>query len=131
MYWDQMLHWDDLNIVVSSPLKNKLKHFFCCLFWLNIFSKMGGLFLYLICIVDPKLLISFRKSSKVAPRSQLLFLRTGHCFYTLLKKKCIFSSYIRIFKGSGAKSYMRNGFLIYEEMCKYLVIYEEAVTHLR
>jgi hypothetical protein len=27
----------------------------------------------------------------------------------------------------GAKSYMRKGFLIHEEMCKYLVIYEEAV----
>jgi hypothetical protein len=27
-----------------------------------------------------------------------------------------------------AKSYMRKGFLIYEEMRKYLVIYEEAVS---
>ncbi len=25
---------------------------------------------------------------------------------------------------------MRKGFLIYEEMCKYLVIYEEAVSHI-
>ncbi len=32
--------------------------------------------------------------------------------------------------GSGAKSYMRKGFLIYEEMHKYLVIYEEAVSHI-
>ena len=30
--------------------------------------------------------------------------------------------------GSGAKSCMRKGFLIYEEMRKYLVIYEEAVS---
>jgi hypothetical protein len=29
--------------------------------------------------------------------------------------------------GSVAKSYMRKGFLIYKEMPKYLVIYEEAV----
>jgi hypothetical protein len=29
--------------------------------------------------------------------------------------------------GSVAKSYMRKGFLKYEEMRKYLVIYEEAV----
>ncbi len=29
-----------------------------------------------------------------------------------------------------AKSYMRKGFLIYEEMRKYLVIYEEAVSHI-
>jgi len=28
-----------------------------------------------------------------------------------------------------AKSYMRKGFLIYEEMRKYLFIYEEAVRH--
>jgi hypothetical protein len=26
--------------------------------------------------------------------------------------------------------YMRKGFLIYEKMCKYLVIYEEAVCHI-
>jgi hypothetical protein len=30
--------------------------------------------------------------------------------------------------GAVAKSYMRKGFLIYEEMRKYLVIYEEAVS---
>ncbi len=29
-----------------------------------------------------------------------------------------------------AKSYMSKGFLIYEEMHKYLVIYEEAVSHI-
>ncbi len=29
--------------------------------------------------------------------------------------------------GAVAKSYMRKGFLIYEEMRKYLTIYEEAV----
>ncbi len=32
--------------------------------------------------------------------------------------------------GAVAKSYMRKAFLIYEEMSKYLVIYEEAVSHL-
>ena len=30
--------------------------------------------------------------------------------------------------GSGAKSYMRKGFLIYEEMHKYFPIYEEVVS---
>jgi hypothetical protein len=30
--------------------------------------------------------------------------------------------------GAVAKSYMRKGFLIYEEMRKYLVIYEEALV---
>jgi hypothetical protein len=32
--------------------------------------------------------------------------------------------------GAVAKSYMRKGFLIYEEMLKYLTIYEEAVSHI-
>jgi hypothetical protein len=33
--------------------------------------------------------------------------------------------------GSGVKSYMRKGFLIYEEMHKYFTIYEEeAVSHI-
>jgi hypothetical protein len=31
--------------------------------------------------------------------------------------------------GPGAKSYMRKGFLIYEEMRKYFIIYVEAVSH--
>jgi hypothetical protein len=31
--------------------------------------------------------------------------------------------------GAVSKSYMRKGFLIYEEMHKYLVIYEEAISH--
>jgi hypothetical protein len=49
---------------------------------------------------------------------------------SLIKKKTKFSSYIRIQMGSVAKSYMRKGFLIYEEMGKYLTIYEEAVSHI-
>jgi hypothetical protein len=32
--------------------------------------------------------------------------------------------------GAIAKLYMRKGFLIYEEMRKYLVIYEEDVSHI-
>ncbi len=51
---------------------------------------------------------------------------------TLIKKKRKFSSYIR--KLAVAKSYMRKGFLIYEEymrkMRKYFPIYEEAVSHI-
>jgi hypothetical protein len=31
--------------------------------------------------------------------------------------------------GSGANSYMKKGFLIYEEMHKYLTTYEETVSH--
>jgi hypothetical protein len=32
--------------------------------------------------------------------------------------------------GSVAKSYMRKGFLLYEEMRKYFTIFEEAVSHI-
>jgi hypothetical protein len=53
-----------------------------------------------------------------------LWLRT-----TLIKKKIkIFLIYREIQSGAVAKSYMRKGFLIYEEMRKYFPIYEEAVT---
>jgi hypothetical protein len=31
---------------------------------------------------------------------------------------------------TGAKSYMRKGFLIYEEMGKYFPMYEEAISHI-
>jgi hypothetical protein len=45
----------------------------------------------------------------------------------LIKKKIkIFLIYKVIQNGAVAKSYMRKGFLIYEEMRKYLTIYEEA-----
>jgi hypothetical protein len=32
--------------------------------------------------------------------------------------------------GAVAKPYMRKAFLIYEKMRKYLVMYEEAVSHI-
>jgi hypothetical protein len=38
--------------------------------------------------------------------------------------------YKEIQNGAVAKSYMRKGFLIYEEMRKYFPIYEEAVSHI-
>jgi hypothetical protein len=46
------------------------------------------------------------------------------------KKDQIFLIYKEIQSGAVAKSYMRKGFLIYEEMRKYFPIYEEAVSHL-
>jgi hypothetical protein len=46
------------------------------------------------------------------------------------KEKIIFLIYKEIQIGAVAKSYMKKGFLIYEEMRKYLVIYEEAVSHI-
>jgi hypothetical protein len=45
--------------------------------------------------------------------------------FTDTKEKKIFLKYKEIQMGAVAKSYMRKGFLIYEEMRKYLVIYEE------
>jgi hypothetical protein len=47
---------------------------------------------------------------------------------TLIKKK--FLIYKEIQMGSGAKSYMRKGFIIYEEMHKFILIYEDAVSHI-
>jgi hypothetical protein len=48
--------------------------------------------------------------------------------HTDKKEKKIFIIYEETQMGAFAKSYMRKGFLIFEEMCKYLVIYEEAVS---
>ena len=50
--------------------------------------------------------------------------------YTDKKENQIFLLYKVILNGAVAKSYMRKGFLIYEEMHKYLIIYEEAVSHI-
>jgi hypothetical protein len=50
--------------------------------------------------------------------------------YTDKKENEIFLIYKEIQMGSAPKSYMRKGFLIYEEMRKYLTIYEEAVSHI-
>ncbi len=51
------------------------------------------------------------------------------CHFRLHDKKenKIFLKYKEIQSGAVAKSYMRKGFLIYEEMRKYFPIYEEAV----
>jgi hypothetical protein len=52
-------------------------------------------------------------------------------FYSVLtdkKENKIFLIYKEIQSGAVAKSYMRKGFLIYEEMRKYFPIYEEVVS---
>ncbi len=46
------------------------------------------------------------------------------------KENQIFLLYNEIQSGAVAKSYMRKGFLMYEEMRKYFPIYEEAVSHM-
>jgi hypothetical protein len=49
--------------------------------------------------------------------------------YTDKKENKLFLIYKEIQTGAVAKSYKRKGFLIYEEMHNYLVIFEEAVSH--
>jgi hypothetical protein len=50
---------------------------------------------------------------------------------TLIKKKNnFFPIYKEIKSGAVAKSYMRKGFPIYEEMVKYFPIYKEAVSNI-
>jgi hypothetical protein len=51
-------------------------------------------------------------------------------FHTDKKENKIFPIYKENQMGSGAKSFMRKGFLIYEEMRKFFTIYEEAVSHI-
>jgi hypothetical protein len=46
------------------------------------------------------------------------------------KKNNFFPIYKEIQSGAGAKSYMRKGFPIYEEMGKYFPIYKEAVSYI-
>jgi hypothetical protein len=46
------------------------------------------------------------------------------------KENQIFLKYKEIQNGAVENSYMRKGFLIYEEMQKYLAIYDEAVRHI-
>jgi hypothetical protein len=50
--------------------------------------------------------------------------------YTDKKENKIFLIYKEIQVGSGAKSYMRKGFSIYEEMRKIFTMYEEGVSHI-
>jgi hypothetical protein len=50
--------------------------------------------------------------------------------YTDKKENQIFLTYEEIQSGAVAKSYMRKGFLIYEDMRKYFPIYEEVVSHI-
>ncbi len=56
----------------------------------------------------------------------------GTSFLNITDKKenqiCLM--YKEIQSGADAKSYMRKGFLLYEEMRKYFPIYEEAVSHM-
>jgi hypothetical protein len=55
----------------------------------------------------------------------------AQAYTTLIKKENqIFLIDNEIQSGAVAKSYLRKGFLIYEEMRKYFPLYEEAVSHI-
>jgi hypothetical protein len=68
-------------------------------------------------------LILFRSCLKeVEPKINLISLLVQVCIQTIhtdKKENKIFLIFKEIHMGSGAKSYMRKGFLIYEEMHKY------------
>jgi hypothetical protein len=76
---------------------------------------------------------SFRTQTHGMQKLDVKPLRVGLTggFHSDKKEKKIFLIYKEIQMGAVAKSYtcMRKGFLIYEEMSKYLVIYEEDVSH--
>jgi hypothetical protein len=61
--------------------------------------------------------------------TSLISYRRSLDYYTDKKENRIFLIYKEIQMGLGAKSFMRKGFLIYEEISKYFTIYEEAVLH--
>ncbi len=77
---------------------------------------------------EAEVFIALRRQTHEATRKRA----KKFCLYTLIKKKRRFSSYIRKFRWDRVQShmYMRKGSLIYEEMRKYLAIYEEAVSHI-
>jgi hypothetical protein len=65
-----------------------------------------------------------------AYRFSLLWSVSIQLFYTDKKENKIFLIYKEIQMEVVAKAYMMKGFLIYEEMQKYLTIYEEAVRNI-
>ncbi len=79
------------------------------------------------------LLFKLARMSKTSPAFLDSFTLTHYqfvCAHTDKKENKISLIYKEIQMGAVAKSYMRKGFLIDEEMRKYLVIYEEAVIHI-
>jgi hypothetical protein len=67
-----------------------------------------------------------RRRQPASCRQGIRHLLPGLC--TDKKEKKILLIYKEVQMGSVAKSYMRKGLLIYEEMLKYSTIFEEAVV---
>jgi hypothetical protein len=62
--------------------------------------------------------------------SCILICSAAKSLHTDKKDIKIFLIFKEIKMGSAAKSYMRKGFLKYEEMRKFFSIYEDAVSHI-
>jgi hypothetical protein len=81
---------------------------------------------YLVALEDDGIL-----PRRILPSCQLEQTDTPtHPPFTDKKENQIFLVSKEIQNGAVAKSYMRKGFLIYEEMRKFLTIFEEAVSHI-
>ncbi len=125
-----------LNILVmcSAPFPNAnwiahARHILCGLVWLIIclqvdWEEYYAHYVKTILRLDAGTIQELRTSPHTVSR-QIKVL-------TLMKKKIkIFLIGKEVQGGAVAKSYMRKGFLlIYEEMCKYFPIYEEAASHI-
>jgi len=104
----------------------------CCL-WLLYpchfhFAAMNNLFRYYASRIHNTFYVSPIRFEKHAERLPTQHGKNIH--HTLIKKKRKFSSYIRKFRwGIGCKVIYEEGLPIYEEMHKYLTIYEEAISH--
>jgi hypothetical protein len=77
-------------------------------------------------------LFTIKENSRGVTERSSMYVHTPTIAYTDKKENEIFRIHKEIQMGSVAKSYMRKGFLLYmyEEMRKYLSIYEEAVSHI-
>jgi hypothetical protein len=79
---------------------------------------------------EPSLLVTIILTSELCCWPSSYFDEIGRYSCCTDKKHYkIFLIYNEIQMGADEESYMMKGFLIYEEVRKYLVIYEEAVRH--
>ncbi len=74
---------------------------------------------------------TLKRGTFFCEKQDIIFLAVN--IFSLYTDKFFFNKFLiykAIQSGAIAKSYMRKGFLIYEEMRKYFPIYEEAVSHI-
>ncbi len=84
-----------------------------------------------VCIADRQFpyqhMVSITSFIQLRPMMLIVY---HHVAYTDKKEYQIFLIYTEIQMGSVAKSYMRKGFLICEEVPKCFIIYQEAFGHI-